>query len=197
MIFLLDLLTHNTTTGPFRKLGRLYGSCLKQQINSSTIHLILDELGGYLPIGSVGPSSIKNLVSKIHKIGPVPIVDIYYDLSYGRKPQIVLMLDGPSTSPHVLENQLRWLGPKAPIYNIKEGVPDMLDDILEQFLPSGLSSEQKISERELIVNFIVKLNYIRKSFIYKDYSNIYVVYNSSELMVSYPYVSKEFVRHVR
>lgn len=103
------------------------------------------------------------------------------------------MLDGPSTSPHVLENQLRWLGPKAPIYNIKEGVPDMLDDILEQFLPSGLSAEQKISERELIVNFIVKLNSIRKSFIYKDYSNIYVVYNSSELMVSYPYVSRYFV----
>lgn len=87
----------------FRKLGRLYGSCLRQRTNSSTIRLFLDELGGYLPIGALGPSSISSLVSQINNLGPVPLVDLYYDLSYGKKPQIMLVIDGPSSSPYVLE----------------------------------------------------------------------------------------------
>lgn len=81
----------------------MFGSCLRQRLNSSTIKLFLDELGGYLPIGALGPSSIAGLVAKIKNLGPVPLLEIYYDLSYGKNPQIMLILDGPNTSPHVLE----------------------------------------------------------------------------------------------
>lgn len=65
--------------------------------------MVLDELGGYLPIGALGPSNIAPLITKINNMGPIPLVDIYYDLSYGRNPQIMLIIDGPSTSPYVLE----------------------------------------------------------------------------------------------
>lgn len=63
----------------------------------------MDELGGYLPIGALGPTSISSLVAQINSLGPVPLVEMYYDLSYGRKPQIMLIIDGPSASPFVLE----------------------------------------------------------------------------------------------
>lgn len=103
ILFSTELLIHNTSTGVFRKLGRLYGSCLRQRTNSSTIRLFLDELGGYLPIGALGPSSISSLVSHINNLGPVPLVELYYDLSYGKNPQIMLVIDGPISSPYVLE----------------------------------------------------------------------------------------------
>lgn len=97
-----ELLSLNTTSGVFRKLGRLYGSCLRQTLNDSSIRMRLDKLGGYLQIGSVGPQSISPLISKIKNIGPMPIIGIYYDLSYGRKPQTLLIIDGPTTSSHIL-----------------------------------------------------------------------------------------------
>lgn len=97
------LLQHNTTSGPFRKLGRLFGSCLRQKTNSSTIQLVLDQLGGYLPIGALGPSSISQLIAKIYKLGPTPLVDIYYDLSYGKRPHALLIISGPSTAVPILE----------------------------------------------------------------------------------------------
>ncbi|EAT41265.1 AAEL007081-PA [Aedes aegypti] len=97
-----QLLSLNTTSGIFRKLGRLYGSCLRQTLNDSTIKMRLDKLGGYLQIGSVGPQSISPLIAKIQSIGPMPIIGIYYDLSYGRKPQTLLIIDGPTTSAQIL-----------------------------------------------------------------------------------------------
>lgn len=152
----LELLTHNTTSGTFRKLGRLYGSCLRQTMNSSTIRLTLDELGGYLPIGAVGPSSIAPLVSKINKLGPTPLLGIYYDLSYGK--QIMLIIDGPMEFAPVLENPIRWKRPKAPPYRIRNELPVMLDNILNNFLPSGLGSDQMNYEKSSIINFIKELN---------------------------------------
>ncbi|EDS38835.1 zinc metalloprotease [Culex quinquefasciatus] len=100
-----QLLSLNTTSGVFRKLGRLYGSCLRQTLNDSSIRMRLDKLGGYLQIGSVGPQSISPLISKIKNIGPMPIIGIYYDLSYGRKPQTLLIIDGPTTSSHILATE--------------------------------------------------------------------------------------------
>lgn len=100
---LAELLALNTTSGPFRKLGRLYESCLRQAMNSSTIRLLVEKLGGYLPLNSLGPKSIANLVTKINEIGPNPLIDIYYDLSYGRKPRVLLIIDGPIDPSHLLE----------------------------------------------------------------------------------------------
>lgn len=65
--------------------------------------MVLDQLGGYLPIGALGPSSISQLVSKIYKLGPTPLVDIYYDLSYGKRPSVLLIISGPSTTSPILE----------------------------------------------------------------------------------------------
>jgi len=67
------------------------------------MHRIFDSLGGYLPVGSVGPSSIAPLIAKIYDLGPSPLVDLYYDLSYGRRPHILLIISGPSTSSTILE----------------------------------------------------------------------------------------------
>lgn len=64
---------------------------------------MLEQLGGYLPIGVLGPSSITNLVTKIYELGPSPLVDIYYDLSYGRRPQVLLIISGPSSTAPILE----------------------------------------------------------------------------------------------
>lgn len=87
----------------FKKLKILYESCLKLTTNSSAIHRIFDHLGGYLTVGVIGPSSIAPLVAKIYELGPSPLVDIYYDLSYGRRPHVLLIISGPSTSSVILE----------------------------------------------------------------------------------------------
>jgi hypothetical protein len=134
-----ELLTLNTTSGPFRKLGRLYESCLRQTVNSSTIRLLIERLGGYLPMSAVGPSSIAPLITKMNEVGPLPLIDIYYDLSYGRKPRILLIIDGPIDTSRLLENPVRWLTPKSPpIQRMDEKVPVLLDELLKYFLPLGM-----------------------------------------------------------
>lgn len=206
---LAELLALNTTSGPFRKLGRLYESCLRQAMNSSTIRLLVEKLGGYLPLNSLGPKSIANLVTKINEIGPNPLIDIYYDLSYGRKPRVLLIIDGPIDPSHLLEvsdfvwqffwilahnsfhfqNPVRWQTPKSPPFRVDEDVPVLLDELLKYFLPFGLSVEQKVSEKKAVSRFIRELNQIRKQDIYRDFANSYVVNNISSLSESYEFVS--------
>ncbi|XP_055371753.1 endothelin-converting enzyme homolog [Condylostylus longicornis] len=184
-----QLLLHNTTTGPFRKLGRLYGSCLKQNTNCTSIQLVLEKLGGYLPIGALGPSTISNLMVKIYELGPTPLIDIYYDLSYGRHPHVLLIIDGSTTSAPILENKFRWMGPKAPPYRVKEAVPILLDDLLDSFLPSSLTYEQKISEKESISIFIEELNKLRVEHSRRGFWNSSVLYNTSSLNQKYPFLN--------
>lgn len=101
--FPTELLSLNTTSGSFRKLGRLYESCLRQQINSSTIRLTMERLGGFLPIHAIGPLSVTPLLVKMMNLGaPLPLLDIYYDLSYGRKPQVLLIIDVPTNVHNIL-----------------------------------------------------------------------------------------------
>ncbi|CAD7084187.1 unnamed protein product [Hermetia illucens] len=183
------LLQHNTTSGPFRKLGRLYGSCLRQTANSSTIHLVLDKLGGYLPIGALGPSSLAPLISKIYEMGPTPLIDVHYDLSYGRRPQVLLIIGGPSTSAQILESKVRWMGPKAPPSRVRESVPVILDELMDSFLPSGLTVDQKKSEKEAISTFISQLNKLRSEHLRKGYWESSVLYNTSSLSVFYPFLN--------
>ncbi|XP_055678290.1 endothelin-converting enzyme 2 isoform X2 [Lutzomyia longipalpis] len=182
------LLESNTSSGVFHKLGRLYESCLRQSLNATSIRLLLEGLGGYLPSGSLGPSSIGPLISKIAALGPTPLIGIYFDLSYGRKPQIMLIIDGPTTSAPVLENTIRWMGPKAPPYKIRNDVPELLDDLMNVFLPSSLSKEQRQSEKDLIRNFVSELNRLRQHHLDRDFSNSYVVYNVTTLSATYSYL---------
>uniref|UniRef100_A0A182FR35 Peptidase M13 N-terminal domain-containing protein n=1 Tax=Anopheles albimanus TaxID=7167 RepID=A0A182FR35_ANOAL len=187
-IQLQQLLSLNTTSGIFRKLGRLYGSCLRQELNDSSIRRRLDQLGGYLHIGSVGPQSISPLVAKIRAIGPLPLIGIYYDLSYGRNPQTLLIIDGPSTPPNILENPVRWHGPRAPPYDVDE-VPELLDDLINIFLPLGLTGEQRQSERNLIFSFIRDLNQIRRNYVQKDFTSSYVLNNVTALANAHPFLA--------
>uniref|UniRef100_A0A182XWP8 Peptidase M13 N-terminal domain-containing protein n=1 Tax=Anopheles stephensi TaxID=30069 RepID=A0A182XWP8_ANOST len=183
-----QLLSLNTTSGIFRKLGRLYGSCLRQELNDTSIRRRLDQLGGYLHIGSVGPQSISPLVAKIQAIGPLPLIGIYYDLSYGRKPQTLLIIDGPNTPPNILENPVRWNGPRAPPYDVDE-VPELLDELINTFLPLGLSVEQRQSERNLIFSFIRELNQIRRNYVQRDFTTSYVLNNVTALANAHPFLA--------
>lgn len=60
-----ELLQHNTSTGPFQKLGRLYESCLRQSINSSFVRLKMQQIGSYMPSTVTGPSTIGGLILRL------------------------------------------------------------------------------------------------------------------------------------
>ncbi|XP_058982762.1 uncharacterized protein LOC109613610 isoform X3 [Musca domestica] len=183
-----DLLQHNTTNGPFRKLGRLYGSCLRQVADSPSVKILLNQLGGYLPIGAVGPSSISELLSNIDQLGPSPVLDVYFDLSYGKRPHAILIVSAPSTSSPILENKVRWTGPKAPPFRLKQDLHKLLPDILETFLPNGLSDEQRESENEDITTFIKELSKIRVAHSEGGFWESTVIYNVSSMQQRYPLV---------
>jgi hypothetical protein len=172
--------------------------------------LTIERLGGYLPVNALGPSAVTPLLVEMMEMGsPLPLLDIYYDLSYGRKPQTLLIIDIPTDVHHILQvrekilltfvsnlkqssfiqNPIRWLTPKAPTFKIDENVPKLLNDILKYFLPMGLSIEQRESERQSIHRFVRELNQIRKNHIDRDFANSYVVNNVSALADSYPFVS--------
>lgn len=187
-----DLFTHNTTSGPYRKLGRLYGSCLRQTMNATTIRLTLDSLGGYLPVGSVGPSSISGLMSNINRIGPTPLISIYYDLSYGKQPQIMLVVDGAQPNAPVLQMAQRWRRPKAPPHHHAVRDIDMahLNAVLSAFLPTGLSTSQRATETAAIVAFMRELRALREETLRGDFADSYVMYNVSTLSSMFTFVSR-------
>lgn len=97
------LLSQNTTSGIYRKLGRLYGSCLRQNFNATSIRLMLDEQGGFMAAGAIGPQTLSTIMSRINSYGYNSLFDIYFDLTYGRKPHIILVIDAPYASPNVLQ----------------------------------------------------------------------------------------------
>lgn len=104
LYFLVELLTETAKDGPFRKLGRLYESCLRQSVQSPTIKLVMEELGGYLGEGTIGPESLSQIIAKIAQKGPSgPLIGTYFDLSYGRNPKVMLIIDQPTNSAPVLE----------------------------------------------------------------------------------------------
>ncbi|XP_064555252.1 uncharacterized protein LOC135440149 [Drosophila montana] len=186
------LLQSSTLSGNYKKLQRLYESCLKLTTNSSAIHRVVAYLGGYLTIGVLGPSSIAPLVAKIYDLGPSPLVDIYYDLSYGRRPHVLLIISGPSTSSVILENKIRWMSPKAPPNRLRQGIPKLLPDIIDHVLPSYLSYAQRISEKETILEFIKDLNKLQVEQSRRGFWESSVLYNVSSLQAMYPVVSNRF-----
>lgn len=83
-----------------------------------------------------------------------------------------------------LQNPLRFKFPRAPVFKVKEGVPKLFDRVFEFLLPNTLNEIQKQSEKNEILNFILKLNEIRKEHIDRDFSSSYVINNVSELAES-------------
>lgn len=167
---------------------------MRQKINSTTISKVLHRLGGYLPIGALGPSNLSSLVGKIYEMGPTPLLDIYYDLSSNRRRQVLLIISGPSTSAPILEGKLRWMGPRAPFYKIKDTVPKLLSELLDSFLPTGLSYDQKMSEKESITTFIAEFNKIRIENTKKGFWDSSLISNVTVLQEHHPFVSISILR---
>ncbi|XP_032593441.1 endothelin-converting enzyme homolog [Drosophila grimshawi] len=180
------LLQNSSINGNFKILQSLFESCLKLKTNSSALHRVFDTLGGYLTVGVIGPSSIASLVAKIYELGPSPLVDIYYDLSYGRRPHVLLIISGPSTSSIILENKVRWMSPKAPPNRLKQGVPKLLPDLIDNFLPSFLSFAQRVSEKDTILEFVKDLNKLQVEQSRRGFWDSSVLYNISSLQAMYP-----------
>ncbi|XP_037707538.1 uncharacterized protein LOC119545764 [Drosophila subpulchrella] len=183
---MLYLFQNKIMNGSFNILHNLFESCLQQTTNSTIMHKIFDTLGGYLPVGSVGPSSIAPLIAKIYDLGPSPLVDLYYDLSYGRRPHILLIISGPSTSSTILERKIRWMSPKAPPSRIRQGVPKLLADLIENFLPYFVSYAQRVSEKDTIFEFIKDLNKLQVEHSRRGFWDSTVLYNVSSLQDLYP-----------
>jgi hypothetical protein len=66
--------------------------------------MAIERLGGYLPINALGPLTVTPMLVTMMEMGsPIPLLDIYYDLSYGRKPQVLLIIDIPPDVHHILQ----------------------------------------------------------------------------------------------
>lgn len=190
---ILELLQHNTSMGPFQKLGRLYESCLRQSINSSYVKLKMQEIGTYMPMTVSGPATIGGLILKLSELGPTPLVSIYYDLSFGRRPQPMLIIDSSFESAPLLQNSIRWTAPKAAPFDIKYDIPPLLDNIIDVLLPASLDTDKREFERETIVNFIRQFTQLRRESLRKGFTDSHVLYNVSALSTIYPFVSGSIV----
>lgn len=136
-----------------------------------------------------GPLSVAALLARISRLGPTPLVSVYYDLSYGRKPQSMLIIDSSLESSLVLQNPVRWRGPKSAPFDIRQDIPPLLDQLLDAFLPINLEFESRLTELEAIKNFIKELTQMRRESIRKEFTDSYVLYNISTLTATYPFVS--------
>lgn len=136
-----------------------------------------------------GPSTIGGLILKLSDFGPIPLVSIYYDLSYGRKPQPMLIIDSSLESSPVLQNPIRWTAPKSAPFDIRYDVPPLLDTLIDMFLPFSLDADKREFERDSMVNFIRQLTQLRRESLRKGFSDSYVLYNVSMLSTTYPFVS--------
>lgn len=150
----------------------------------------MNRVGTYMPIAVTGPVTVTGLLFKISEYGPTPLVSIYYDLSYGRKPQSMLIIDSSLESSPVLQNTIRWKGPKSAPFEIRYDVPPQLDALLKEFLPSSLSADKRKFERDAIVGFVRELNQLRRESLRKGFIDSSVLYNVSVLTATYPFVSQ-------
>lgn len=149
----------------------------------------MQEIGAYMPMTVTGPAQIGGLILKLSDFGPTPLVSIYYDLSYGRKPQPMLIIDSSLESSPVLQNAIRWAAPKSAPFDIRNDVPPLLDSVINTFLPTSIDPDKREFERESIVNFIRQLTQLRRESLRKGFSDSYVLYNVSMLSTTYPFVS--------
>lgn len=170
-------------------MGKLYESCLRQTINSTSLHYHLNKVGMYMPMSVSGPTTITGLLLKISEYGPTPLVAMYYDLSYGRKPQSMLIIDSSMESSPILQNTIRWMGPKSAPFEIRYDIPPLLNDLINEFLPNSLDADKREYERNAITDFVRELNQLRRESLRKRFSDSSVLYNVSVLTSTYPFVS--------
>lgn len=149
----------------------------------------MQQFGSYMPMAVTGPSTIGGLILKLNEFGPIPLVSIYYDLSYGRKPQPMLIIDSSMESSPVLQRAIRWQWPKPAPFDIRYDVPPLLNTLINLFLPSYLDDDKREAERDIMTNFIRELIQLRRDCLRKGFTDSFVLYNVSMLSATYPFVS--------
>lgn len=50
------------------------------------------------------------------------------------------------------------MSPKAPPNRLRQGIPNLLPDLIDHVLPTYLSYAQRMSEKDTIIEFIKDLN---------------------------------------
>lgn len=148
----------------------------------------MQEIGTYMPMTVTGPATIGGLILKLSDLGPTPLVSCYFDLSYGKTAQPMLIIDSSIESSPVLQNSIRWQAPKSAPFDIRIDVPPLIHSVIDLFLPSGLDADKQDVERESIVNFIKQLTKLRRESLRKGFSDSHVLYNVSTLSATYPFV---------
>lgn len=74
---------------------------------------------------------------------------------------VMLVVDGSMETTPVLQNPVRWTGPKAAPFYIKDDYPVIIHELLDQFLPKSMSNDHKRLEKSSIIRFIKELNAVR------------------------------------
>lgn len=132
---------------------------------------LLDRLGGYLPPGTLGPSDLTPILSRILRINGSPLLDIQLlrDPTSSRRFSVLVE---PPEAPSL---------PRPPLENLLNG-----------FLPQGMSATQKAKEEQTISMFIAMLERIHLK--EKGPGGVSMIgrspgaYNVSRMQVLYPLV---------
>lgn len=58
------------------------------------------------------------------------------------------------------------MSPKAPPNRLHQGIPKLLPDLLDHFLPTYLSYDQRVAEKDTIIEFVKDLNKVKYILMY-------------------------------
>lgn len=58
------------------------------------------------------------------------------------------------------------MSPKAPPNRLRQGIPKLLPDLLDHFLPTYLSYDQRVAEKDTIIEFVKDLNKVKYILMY-------------------------------
>lgn len=67
------------------------------------------------------------------------------------------------------------MSPKAPPNRLRQGIPKLLPDLLDHFLPTYLSYDQRVAEKDTIIEFVKDLNKVKYVLMYLFSLNIKIL----------------------
>ncbi|XP_015187858.1 PREDICTED: neprilysin-like isoform X2 [Polistes dominula] len=191
---------------------------LQAQIDER-IHIydLLQELGGYLPPKSVVPVDITPLVSALLRVNGAPLFDLYVDVDLYDHSRSSVFLDLPTKYQgdaiflENLEDIPKWRKTVSMYERRKRSVHEesqaymmiknkreerrsrRLQKIVEGMLPKTMSSKERSSETDLLLQFCLSLSKIYPK--HKDLYNwvdvdqrVYVPFNMTYLQESFGYI---------
>ncbi|XP_034940885.1 neprilysin-2 [Chelonus insularis] len=175
--------------GVFHKLGLFYSSCIEHKnkdVNFTQMYAILEEFGGYIPPRNSAPSDITPLVANLLKINGAPLFDFYLDVDLYNHSRMSIFLDLPS-------KHLANTFPSQKQDTNGEIRCQMIEQILQNFLPQNMGKRERSYETYLLMQFCLALSkiYPRQKDLY-DWvdvdQRVYVPYNLTYLQDSFSYI---------